>query len=295
MTTKRFLLLFLSAILASACNAQFSAPSSVPSELPTVAVTATVFSPVEWTPSPTLTSVPTMTRTPLPTLSPEDMEKLLAELLRTNGNCSEPCFWGITPDKSNFDDAVTFLKSLGSKGLEGVKDSIRYYNVIYDYKDEIIISIAFPEHNGSVGEINAGLGGLQNDNISSSDWSAFQLDSIIRTYGTPSSVNIVLGEGPNGRVSYQLLLIYDAAKLSILYDPTDIAILPAPVLHTCPLAKHGISKLDFWLGRDPEELSRGMKGIDEVSSLTVEDFSKLVIDKKENACFDINLKGVGNQ
>jgi len=99
---------------------------------------------------PTLTPapVPTTTPTPLPTLGPEDREKLLAELLRTNGNCSKPCFWGISPDTSAFDDSVAFLKSLGSKGLEGVQDSTRYYNVVYNYKDNIIIGIAFSEQNG---------------------------------------------------------------------------------------------------------------------------------------------------
>ncbi len=50
-----------------------------------------------------------------------------------------------------------------------------------------------------------------------------------------------------------------------------------------------MSKFDIWLGQAPQDLSSGMKEIEEVSPLTVEDFSKLVIDKKEKACFDITL------
>jgi hypothetical protein len=295
MKTRKFLLLFLSAILASACNPQLITPSLVPSEPSSTATTPALLTPVELTLSPTATPIPTVTRTPLPTLSPEEREKLLAELLQTNGNCSRPCFWGIIPSTSDFDDSVAFLKSLGRKGLEGIKDSIHYYNVTYNYKDELSIGLAFQEHNGNVENINAGLGISQGSKISNLEWSAYQPDNVIKTYGTPSSIKIGLGEGPDGRISYQLLLTYDAAKLYLLYDPTDVVILPAPVLHTCPLAEHGISKLDMWLGKAPEDLSKGMKDIEEVSSLTIDDFSNLVIHKKERACFDIDLKGVGNR
>jgi len=88
---------------------------------------------------------------------------------------------------------------------------------------------------------------------------------------------------------YQLLLTYDSAELNILYSPTDRGYLPDPILHTCPLAEHGISELDVWIGDHPADLATGMKEIEEVSPLTVEEFSHLVIDKKEKACFDITL------
>src|SRR5574341_850986 len=150
MKIRRIISLCLWAIMASACGSQYVTPSVIPSQPPTHIVTSTALLPVEVTSSPMLPPVPSVTRTPLPTLSLADREKLLAELLKTNGNCSKPCFWGISPGTSDFDDTVAFLKSLGPKGLEGIKDSTRYYNVTYNFKKETsIINVVLLEKNES--------------------------------------------------------------------------------------------------------------------------------------------------
>jgi hypothetical protein len=289
------LVLFLSVIMATSCNSQPVTSSTLSTEPSITESMKTPSRTVELTPTSIAISIPTSARTPLPTLNSEERDVFLTELMQTNGNCSEPCFWGIIPGMSNFDDAVVFLKSLGRKGLEGATDSTRYFNVTYPYKEDLI-GLGFLEQGGKVEDIRVGLDGLDSGIISSSDWSAFRPDSIIKTHGTPSSVKIGLGEGPNGYVIYQLLLSYDTEKLNILYDPIDDAILPTPFLHTCPLADRGIRKMKIWLGGTPTPQDLvGMKGIEEVTSLTVDEFSKLILDKGEKACFKIDLKGVGNQ
>lgn len=67
-------------------------------------------------PSPTATGTPTPAFTPtaVPTLPAEGARKRLLELLANNGGCRLPCLWGITPGKSNNQEARAILIPLSS-------------------------------------------------------------------------------------------------------------------------------------------------------------------------------------
>jgi hypothetical protein len=66
------------------------------------------------TPTATGTPTPTSTLTTVPTLPAEDARKRLLELLANNGDCRLPCLWGITPGKSNNQEARNILLPLSS-------------------------------------------------------------------------------------------------------------------------------------------------------------------------------------
>ena len=66
------------------------------------------------TPTSTNTLTPTFTPTTVPTLPAEEARKRLLELLATNGDCRLPCLWGITPGKSNHQEARNILIPLSS-------------------------------------------------------------------------------------------------------------------------------------------------------------------------------------
>ena len=66
-------------------------------------------------PSSTLTS--TFTWTPASTLSPKDAHALVEGLVENNGGCELPCFWGITPGKTDWNTARYFLDTF----IEGIK------------------------------------------------------------------------------------------------------------------------------------------------------------------------------
>jgi len=57
--------------------------------------------------TPTLT--PTLTWTPLPTLSAYERDAKIQELLKSNGGCELPCWWGIKPGKTSWPEALHFL------------------------------------------------------------------------------------------------------------------------------------------------------------------------------------------
>ncbi len=69
---------------------------------------------VEFTSTPTnppVTAVPTPSPswTPLPTLTMDDAQRMVKELLETNAGCRLPCWWGITPGKTSWGEANHFL------------------------------------------------------------------------------------------------------------------------------------------------------------------------------------------
>jgi hypothetical protein len=63
------------------------------------------------TPVPTSSLVPSLllSVTPLPTLSPNEHENLIIELLSNNSGCKLPCWWGISPGKTSWDEVWRVL------------------------------------------------------------------------------------------------------------------------------------------------------------------------------------------
>ena len=92
----------------------------------------TTLTPAE-TPLPTASQTPTSaaTWTPLPTLSEEDKIDIIRILIKTNGWCRFPCWWGITPGKTTWQEAKQFLGTFSNK-------------IIEDYEQEILDDAAYP-------------------------------------------------------------------------------------------------------------------------------------------------------
>lgn len=72
--------------------------------------------------TPSLTLTPTLTRTarptatathePLPTLPPAEALEKVQELLETNGGCAFPCWWGITPGETTWNEVLDTLQPI---------------------------------------------------------------------------------------------------------------------------------------------------------------------------------------
>jgi len=243
---------------------------------------------------PTRTITPTFTPTVYPTLSPVERQKEITALLQTNSNCSKPCFWGIRPGISNFDEAVAFLKSMGKMGIDGNKNFIRYYNVSFTYKDQIHIGLAMTG-GSSVDEINVDLQGLQGRDITNSDWLAFRPDSILKNYGIPSRVEFYLSIGPSsdgGVINpspYMYGFIFYYQQMVINYYGGSVN--PSSNTHLCPLVNHQIEQTKIWLGRVLIDNPQRIKGIDlgELTTLSIDKFYALMTGDPKNACVNLNF------
>ena len=83
-----------------------STETTTPTRIPTI------------TPSPTDTPTPTytVTSTPtdLPTLPPEQAKAMILELLQTNSGCQLPCWWGITPGETTWEQTLRIVSPIAS-------------------------------------------------------------------------------------------------------------------------------------------------------------------------------------
>ena len=57
--------------------------------------------------------------TPSPTLLPDEAVSAIKELLRTNGMCEFPCWWGFTPGRSNILEVKSLLLPMAIDSSKG--------------------------------------------------------------------------------------------------------------------------------------------------------------------------------
>lgn len=113
-------------ISASASIPTSSMPAQVPTEMSTaspVSPTPLAISLTTVTPFLTFTLSPTPTWTPSPTLSRQDALALVKNLLENNGGCRLPCWWGITPGVTEWNQARHFLETFAIE-IKGYEQTI---------------------------------------------------------------------------------------------------------------------------------------------------------------------------
>lgn len=264
-------------------------PVSSSSQLPILMPTTTPTVNVTPSPSATFTQMPTLTLTPLPTLEPDQAEQAILELMQRNGDCSMPCFWGIIPGISDFDQTMAFLNHLGGDVYNYGTDPVGY-ETSYSCKKEMHIHVMFQEENSRVKNIRAMAYGLSSLEIGSLDWAAFRPDNILRTYGMPSRVLFSLSYPTEpttaDTVGYDFVFFYDNQNLVIYYG--EQRALDRPVIRVCPLVDTGMYGFDFWLGEGFENILDWGVEVQDASSLSVADFYNLMLGDPEDACFDLN-------
>lgn len=108
------LLLFVTMVTGCAQSTESTITSSPTAPALLVSASPTETMPPTLTPTAASTPTPTFTPTTVPTLPAEDARKRLLDLLASNGDCRLPCLWGITPGKSNNQEARNILMPLSS-------------------------------------------------------------------------------------------------------------------------------------------------------------------------------------
>lgn len=198
---QRIIFIILIAILLAACG---------PFTLVPVA-TRTFYT----TTTPSLT--PTVTWTPLPTLSARQARVKINELLGTNGGCELPCWWGITPGETSWHDASRFLKTFSTVksgnefGITRPNNDYTYHfayfqvlpefgtlNHSYVVKDDVVTRIYAYVH----------------------DWSPFlYLSNILTEYGPPDGVFLTTYRYElNGARPYLVYFVYEKLGLLLEYS-----------------------------------------------------------------------------
>jgi hypothetical protein len=246
--------------------------------------------PLSETPSPKPMLEPTWT---LPaTLPAPDGFSKINEFLETNGGCRFPCWWGITPGETSWEDARNIVFPLaGLQILDGQSSSgaflaglmMRYemgegqetgFEQSYTIKDGIVeaIKIKFPNKIPTP-----------------------KLKDVLTDYGIPDEV--YLGGTYNKRLGWQsfwLFLHYNKQRIFIEYDRGIQPLQPPDELMPICFPEIDYAELHVW-GPDYSFSStldliiqehNPTYHLEKISIMTTEEFYKKFTDPAENPCIN---------
>jgi hypothetical protein len=189
-------------------------PSETPkaSVTPRATYTPDVADPVT-TPTATLLRA-TLTPMPTATLTIEEKTENLAELMRTNGGCELPCWWGIVQGETQFEMA---WQDLLEKGFQLGDDNHARIRV-----GDVVISTGFEIEEGVVRSIDVKSSKLPATSGSSAfeySWQRYTLAEVLNRYRLPPQVLVYspFRADPGGGPSYHLLVFYDDLGFEIEY------------------------------------------------------------------------------
>ena len=279
--------------------------SSVPSTTITV-VSPTVYPRSTYTPTPRPT-VPTNTpsvspapvspaATPHPTLTAEEQHTLVRELMQSNGGCELPCWWGIVPGQSEWQDIWDRFQRYGLRGKD------YYFGFSFMRPGQIqdsCIRLRFVVRDGIVEGIQ--VEGQWLNSVSeyfAQDWQRYSLDNVLRRYGQPSQVLISLAVGLEGGAGYGLLLLYDHLGIAISYGSFSATVIQGEPLRirVCPRHEE-VFGIILWLQSPQEKTSllqqappyfeiSGFRPLEETVGMSLEDFYEVFKNPDSGVCLE---------
>jgi hypothetical protein len=171
---------------------------------------------------------------PSVTMSPQESEKALLELLRTNGNCTGKCIAGIQPDKMNVQEAVDTMAQWGmvrkSENSQGKTYIVLDQSPLHGQTSVYLSVGTWTREFETIEHVSIRLQAFSELYISEDlwfenlyAWQGFSLEGILDAYGKPSyvgyefSTNVDVGEPLVGRtISYGMEIQYEHYNLTVL-------------------------------------------------------------------------------
>jgi hypothetical protein len=291
-----FLLLAI-ALLSSGCASSdlsqetASNTSSLPTETITLvpALTPTftatqLSSPTVILPTSTSTPTPTPSSTPPPTLEPEQAEEILRTLLQEPVDCAAPCFWGIIPGQTILDEAANIFTNLGLT-VQGPfeYENKNFYDVEHRFESGLSISSNLTVQDGVVQNMRIYLTPEKNQPGIPREWLAYSPETLIKRYGLPTRITFFLGRTVNP--THAMLIVFEDEKMIVQYSGSDIFSIKGN-LHVCPLTAQ-VDNIRIWMGEDPVNPPFEGVPLEEATTLSKEEFVKLLTGDPEKACFEL--------
>lgn len=240
--------------------------------------------------------------TGVPPLSIEEARSRLLDLLRNNGGCKLPCFWGITPGKSLFREVSTILMPLASisdftsfeSGLGAIYPD---YYIEDDLKIKLNVSLIADVDNQRVNSINFMAGVLKREGNVANDvfdspylvehLSYYLLPTILTQYGEPSQLMLstmakLSSTGVPG--GFKILLLYPDHGMLVNYtmqmQPSGEDIMGCPSNSHVEFELYPPGDADSFfdlLERSgwTQIIQKTYKPLDEATSVSQEDFYRI--------------------
>jgi hypothetical protein len=239
---------------------------------------------------------PTITWTPLPTLSAQEKHAKIQELLETNGGCQLPCWWGIAPNKTTWPEALHFLTPIifevergGSSTYSenGDKHFATVFEISYDI-DGMLQSrqIAFETQDNVVVAINV---------YPPTSQYKYQLHQVLALLGSPEQIYIsAQSRKPWSELFTAFVLDYSNIGVWAFYSY--IPTINGESFFACP----GSTGAELFLFDPKKEYTQGVsvieavemfrgvpsKKLEDATNMTTESFYTTFIDPASKACLE---------
>jgi hypothetical protein len=256
-----------------------SQPTPIMQLSPSAVVTPTIAQvPTEISPASTLTLTPIPTATPalLDTLEPDKAREMIKARLQGTADCAAPCFWGIIPGQTSLDEARNIFSYLG---LQMTKD---FFEIDYDF---LSISLIFTIQNNIIENLRVRIHPEQQKPGTVREWSAYSQETLIKRYGIPTRVDLMQDWSPNS--IFAMIMYFDDVDLIVEYVGNDIMGRAKGSARVCPLTAQ-FELVRLWMGKNPVYPPGKGISIEKATSITIEEFSKLMAGDHDQACFIVN-------
>lgn len=236
---------------------------------------------------PTLTSTPTLhptkttTLTPPVTLAPEEAKATIKAFLQEPMDCAAPCFWDIIPEQTTLGEVVNIFTRLGLQINSTTQNKKRVYGVTYSSDSGFTSRVTVTIQSDVVQNLQVKLHPEKQQLGLQQEWSAYSPETLINRYGVPSKINFNVDRGEIP--SYGMVLFFDANDLIVEYYSYDLG----PKLEVCPRIDQ-MASVWLWMGQDPQFPPLEDVPLEEATSMTIEEFSKLMLGNPQKACFNLN-------
>ncbi len=238
-------------------------------------------------PISTNTPIPVQTSTlsQKPTLEPKKAKEVIETSFMIGSDCDIPCFLGIFPGETKLGEALDIFTLLGLPVKSVTYNDLDIYGTHYDFFDGLSIYGNLAIQDDNVKNIRVIINPLPPTEGSQREWLVYSPKTLISRYGQPTRVSFVLDWGP--RPFFDMVMEFDTVELIVEYTGYDII----PRQHGSPTVCPPTAQFDavrIWMGKDPiDPPARGVP-LEKATSLTMEEFSKLMTEDPDQACFTIN-------
>jgi hypothetical protein len=268
----------VSPTIRSTQEVQLPSSTSLPAT-DTVAPTSTPILAVTETPSPTAT------QTLLATLRPESVKATMQPFLKDPMNCANPCFLGITPGKTSMDEVRALFSPQGFKHREGTDPNSGrdFYSLVYETGIGLNSSVILYTSKNFVENIEITPEITRQTDGSLREWIAYSPDTLIKKYGKPSRVEFAFDPG-QFNVTIGMILYFDPIDLIASYSGYE----PPQSSQLCPFT-FPFDSVRLWMGANPPNPPTfPTVPLEKATSLTIDQFSQLMLGDPKDACFTLN-------
>ena len=117
------------------------------------------------------------------------------------------------------------------------------------------------------------------------EWLSYSPESLIKRYGIPSEVDFIADWGPGP--FFEMHMYFEEVDLIVQYAGNEIIPSQRGAAQVCPQTVQ-FDSVWLWMGKSPAYPPVDGVPLKKVTSMTVEEFSKLMTEDPDHTCFLIN-------